>query len=527
MVYVVVPPGRNRPVFMRKKSNTTTKFPSNPGSTSHFPRLECPTRSGPEPPKHPSKGELIMITRSRKRSPGKKISIRAKNQEFEVSSLAATAGTSRPAEVFDFEIRHGYRIVRNPRSLYEHVCGICGTFRSRDYHSRHPLSPGEIPKPTVCTRCAQESDSETDFDESEDKSPRSFDASYVNRCPDSKHGDWENLWRAPESNLDPDSDDSEESITVSVDDTASSEHYRPPTSRVPVEERAKSYRNVKQLEFKQSRDSIPQQRWDEHSYQSGETSKGHNLTGYHRRSRSWSDSSDELDTDHASRGSGSTATSRTYHNRHVKTRDTPSSSETLPAERLRVPEDAQNRANRGFQGHRYLSTTRDSRPSTQTYRESQFPYESSRDRELSYPGRESPKKIHRQHSSHSREKSSNAPPINRVRILSIGPAPTQRQDHPQPSHDRNDFSGRFDDQPSSRSLSRSTSRHGPPRRYINVGDRYEHIEDPRIAGARDFIEGKVISIASTAQYTNSLERLREEEHGATKGQPGWNANCET
>ena len=524
MVYVVVPPGRNRPVFMRKKSNTITKFPSDPSSTSHSPRLEHPTKKGPEPPKYPSKGELVMTVRSRRRSPGKKKSPRPKNQELEASSsLLATAGTSVPAEVSDYQISHGYRIVRNPRSLYKHVCGICGTYRSRDYHSRHPLSPGEIPKPTVCTRCAQESESETAFSESRNTSLRSLDASHVNRYPDSRHGDWKHHWRAPESNLDPDSDESEESITVSVDETANSEHYLRPKPGVLVEERVETYGNAKQLEFKQSRDSIPQHQWDGHLYQSsgsGETSTGHSPTSYHHRSRSWSDSPDEFDTVHASRGLRSIATSRTYHNRHLKARKIPSSSETLPAERLRVSGDAHNRPNRGSQEHRYLSTTRDSRSSTRNHRGSVFLYDSPRDRELSCPEQEPPVKTYEQHSSHSWERSSNVPPTNRVRILSIGPAPTQRQDHQQQTYHQNDFSGRFDDQPSSRSISRSTSRHDPPRRYINVEGRYEYFEDPRVAGARDFISDFVRK--NTAPRRGSRDGVQtarlESRYG---GNDGW------
>lgn len=51
----------------------------------------------------------------------------------------------------------------------KHTCGICGKLRSPRYHYKHPLAPGQLPRPTVCKRCRKE---ETD---SEDESVDSYD----------------------------------------------------------------------------------------------------------------------------------------------------------------------------------------------------------------------------------------------------------------------------------------------------------------------------------------------------------------
>jgi len=47
-------------------------------------------------------------------------------------------------------------IIRETQSTdnpVQHQCGSCGKYRSPGYQSRHPLAPGEIPKPSICRSC--------------------------------------------------------------------------------------------------------------------------------------------------------------------------------------------------------------------------------------------------------------------------------------------------------------------------------------------------------------------------------------
>lgn len=49
----------------------------------------------------------------------------------------------------------------------KHTCAACGKFRSARYHYRHPLAPGETPRPTLCRKCVKQHTSSEEFDEIE------------------------------------------------------------------------------------------------------------------------------------------------------------------------------------------------------------------------------------------------------------------------------------------------------------------------------------------------------------------------
>lgn len=49
----------------------------------------------------------------------------------------------------------------------KHTCPACGKFRSARYHYRHPLAPGETPRPTHCRKCIKQHTSSEEFDEIE------------------------------------------------------------------------------------------------------------------------------------------------------------------------------------------------------------------------------------------------------------------------------------------------------------------------------------------------------------------------
>lgn len=49
----------------------------------------------------------------------------------------------------------------------KHTCAACGKFRSARYQYRHPLAPGETPRPTLCRKCIKQHTSSEELDEIE------------------------------------------------------------------------------------------------------------------------------------------------------------------------------------------------------------------------------------------------------------------------------------------------------------------------------------------------------------------------
>ena len=50
----------------------------------------------------------------------------------------------------------------NMEVIGKHTCASCGKYRSPNYQSRHPLAPGEVPRPSFCRRCIKEHTSSED-----------------------------------------------------------------------------------------------------------------------------------------------------------------------------------------------------------------------------------------------------------------------------------------------------------------------------------------------------------------------------
>lgn len=57
--------------------------------------------------------------------------------------------------------------VQPPPAPTKHTCAACGKFRSPRYHYRHPLAPGETPRPTLCRKCVRQHTSSEEFEEIE------------------------------------------------------------------------------------------------------------------------------------------------------------------------------------------------------------------------------------------------------------------------------------------------------------------------------------------------------------------------
>ena len=84
-------------------------------------------------------------------------------------------GSGSDYEYRFYSRRYGDRRKRRPAVQYvsqgrvatttlQHTCSACGRFRSPNWQARHPLLPGEVPKPSLCKACRAKSTSSDDSD---------------------------------------------------------------------------------------------------------------------------------------------------------------------------------------------------------------------------------------------------------------------------------------------------------------------------------------------------------------------------
>jgi hypothetical protein len=80
----------------------------------------------------------------------------------------------------------GARFISPPRfptvDDLKYKCSICGRYRSPNYHYRHPIPPGELPKATVCRRCQEEATDSEDSEVHGQREPRARSRSVVRRA---------------------------------------------------------------------------------------------------------------------------------------------------------------------------------------------------------------------------------------------------------------------------------------------------------------------------------------------------------
>lgn len=63
-----------------------------------------------------------------------------------------------------FESRKDEEMTKTTIRITKHVCANCGRLRSRRYHHKHPLKPGEQPAPEFCGKCQKEASSTSESD---------------------------------------------------------------------------------------------------------------------------------------------------------------------------------------------------------------------------------------------------------------------------------------------------------------------------------------------------------------------------
>jgi hypothetical protein len=80
----------------------------------------------------------------------------------------------------------GARFISPPRfptaNDLKYKCSICGRYHSPNYHYRHPIPPGELPKPTVCRKCREEATDSEESDEYEERLPRARSRTVLRRA---------------------------------------------------------------------------------------------------------------------------------------------------------------------------------------------------------------------------------------------------------------------------------------------------------------------------------------------------------
>lgn len=91
------------------------------------------------------------------------------------------------APLLPFELPAGARFINSPDDL-KYKCSICSRYRSPNYHYRHPIPPGELPKPTVCRKCRKEATDSEESDEDEERVPRARSRSVRRRARSQSRG---------------------------------------------------------------------------------------------------------------------------------------------------------------------------------------------------------------------------------------------------------------------------------------------------------------------------------------------------
>lgn len=80
----------------------------------------------------------------------------------------AYLGLPPPAPVVETTTTTTTQVDVQPQSApSKHSCAACGKFRSARYQYRHPLAPGETPRPTLCRKCVKQHTSSEESDETE------------------------------------------------------------------------------------------------------------------------------------------------------------------------------------------------------------------------------------------------------------------------------------------------------------------------------------------------------------------------
>ena len=164
--YITVPPGRTNPVFVRERrkpirfpfgisaiAEALAPFPMRRSYSADTTRGEFRVLSAPAAP--------AVLT---SHQPG---------IAYPTQTLSAPYGSYHTYGGHPFTANVVSRSGRTNEIILQHTCSSCGKFRSPSYHSRHPLTPGEVPRLGLCRKCLKEHTSSEESDEEESRRWRS------------------------------------------------------------------------------------------------------------------------------------------------------------------------------------------------------------------------------------------------------------------------------------------------------------------------------------------------------------------
>ena len=514
-ISVVVRPGRKQPVFMRRKSTAAAKPSSDPHNTAHLSKSIPPATGKSEPAKSSSSTALVTSSQATEQPVTNIKKHRAeKDINCKPSSVLASPGNSASRKIADLTADRQPMLLRSPDSLYKHVCGICGNYRSRDYHARHPLSPGEIPRPSICAPCASAQESSEGSNGNQDRSFRESNPFHTHQHSGNKspHGSRSRCTPGIRSKNSPAGD--EESSTTSEVPTSSPTPGSRPIPSAGSNETKEGDEDTLHFRSESSHNSVPTA-FSIITVQEEPVKERGSAQCYYR-SRSPSYSSEEFDA-RPRPSSFRRASVIQFHRggdyRHetIKAFSPPQ----ILSEKHPVFENADTEAKNRLPGNDYHSARQTSSAIVKRYTKHQFAKESTDQEEQHLAGRTQAKQQRQDQKGYDIVEVSPDPVVTTIRTLSRKTYRALPQGPREDFHSKNKSSWRHDsnpryndnvqptngpprhrellprhceDSPILRQQDRSRSGQHPPECYDAIDGRYERIEDPRVAGAREFIE---------------------------------------
>ncbi|KAI9819495.1 MAG: hypothetical protein M1827_006943 [Pycnora praestabilis] len=163
-IYVEKPPGRTKPVFVRKKPEKIRiglGFMAEALSGSSKPRSKPEKKEEPLPPQ-PQYALMQAPPQLQLTYPGPQPGSAPEEQPpqtFTRLTPSLVPSEPKPSPPPPPQLSKSDLPEKKPtppQSVPQHICWSCGKHRSPHYHQRHPIAPGEVPRMTICRKCKRQ-----------------------------------------------------------------------------------------------------------------------------------------------------------------------------------------------------------------------------------------------------------------------------------------------------------------------------------------------------------------------------------